>query len=70
VKLITRLLSAEIKEWVELYHHSNTPSWRGAHLGEHREMDRDSQVVCRFFTFGNRIKDGDSLYALSQCVKN
>jgi hypothetical protein len=29
--------SAEVKEWVELYFHSpNTPSWRGARLGEHR----------------------------------
>jgi hypothetical protein len=27
--------SAEAKEWVELYLHSpNTPSWRGAQLGE------------------------------------
>jgi hypothetical protein len=27
--------SAEVKEWVELYlHSSNTPSWRGAQLGE------------------------------------
>jgi hypothetical protein len=26
---------AELKEWVELYLHSpNTPSWRGAKLGE------------------------------------
>jgi hypothetical protein len=30
--------SAEVKEWVELYLHSpNTPSWRGAQLGEHRD---------------------------------
>jgi hypothetical protein len=29
---------AEVKEWVELYLHSpNTPSWRGAQLGEHRD---------------------------------
>jgi hypothetical protein len=27
--------SAEVKEWVELYlHFPNTPSWRGAQLGE------------------------------------
>jgi hypothetical protein len=27
--------SVEVKEWVELYLHSpNTPSWRGAQLGE------------------------------------
>jgi hypothetical protein len=30
--------SAEFKEWVELYFHSpNTPSWRGAQLGEHSD---------------------------------
>jgi hypothetical protein len=30
--------SAEVKEWVELYLHSpNTPSWRGAQLGEAQE---------------------------------
>jgi hypothetical protein len=30
-------LSAEVKEWVELYLHSpHTPSWRGAQ-GEHRD---------------------------------
>jgi hypothetical protein len=29
--------SAEVKEWVELYNHSNTPSWRGAQLGEHTD---------------------------------
>jgi hypothetical protein len=29
--------SAEVKEWMELYHHSpNTPSWRGAQL-KHRD---------------------------------
>jgi hypothetical protein len=33
------LSSAEVKEWVELYLHSpNTPSWRGAQLGEHRNI--------------------------------
>jgi hypothetical protein len=27
--------SAEVKEWVQLYLHTpNTPSWRGAQLGE------------------------------------
>jgi hypothetical protein len=32
------LSSAKVKEWVELYLHSpNTPSWRGAQLGEHRD---------------------------------
>jgi hypothetical protein len=25
--------TAEAKEWVELYLHPNTPSWRGAQLG-------------------------------------
>jgi hypothetical protein len=30
--------SAEVKEWVELYFHfSNTSSWCGAQLGEHRD---------------------------------
>jgi hypothetical protein len=29
---------ADVKECVELYlHFSNTPSWRGAQLGEHRD---------------------------------
>jgi hypothetical protein len=30
--------STDVKEWVELCLHSpNTPSWRGAQLGEHRD---------------------------------
>jgi hypothetical protein len=30
--------SAEVKEWVERnIHSSNTPSWRGAQLGEHED---------------------------------
>jgi hypothetical protein len=34
--------SAEVKEWVQLYLHSlNTPSWRGAQLGEHRDTVKE-----------------------------